>query len=61
MANLEMIFKDVVSLRDNYKDSVAAHRNEPELCSYFQGKVDLADSLLIYLSELLSAELSRGE
>lgn len=61
MANLEMIFKDVVSLRDNYRDSVAANQSDAVLCSYFQGKVDLAESLLVYLGNLLSAELSRGE
>lgn len=61
MANLELIFKDVVSLRDNYRESVSVHQGEPELCSYFQGKVDLADSLLVYLSNLLSEELSQGE
>ena len=56
---LQRAFNDVISLREGFEQSAQAaqHKNR----WYFQGKADLANSLVAYLGELLREECDRGE
>lgn len=60
---LQRAFNDVISLREGFVESAQAAQRKGNFKDrwYFQGKADLADSLVAYLGELLREECDRGE